>query len=970
MSYTGIAVIVTKKTQRNVSSLPIPPFFADRNHPMSAAIAMQIFDVEVRSDPSLHENEEEEEDDEHADEDEEGEAGDLDEPEVSEEDDEVDEEIPVEVDALIGDKVAAAGELRTLQETPPPPPLSAALQSSSSLSVLQHDKGLVRGVGSGGVGNDGKRKPQGRGDAAPVKSGKLNRGGGGAAAVAMVGTGGEGRAEKDSEGVIDGTVATGVEGFSEMIKYFGRDPGEGSPLTAMRRDERLWGGAEAVGAVREAELRVGRTAAAVAKSVALSSSAPEAGAGITTADEGDVSFTGVGGGSGGSVVARADDKMKYDKMSPELGRALVEWSTALRAAKRPMASFFALQAAMMGILNARRQFLRLAPGERVDEAAKAKTGKDRSKGEADVGSGGDGHGVADADATVSSPKHERYGYFDRLRQEFLEATGISITDQWLQRLMDNDEYTIDSLLDGVPWLTRESDGALVWMPPSEVAEALDSDPAQPTAWMSGVGNPGGGGGQEELTAATETATPVAQKGEERAELLTQHPCLQQFMTYLAYRDDVDLARALQNSGYTHSAWLVLGRVVAGAAELEARNEGAGGMTKPGVGLGLRAGVESTGVSTSVSAAAAMGSGMKNTGRAVGGSRGGGGGGKQRRAKENSVAYNANLMPRRRKKRYEAASAWRAKLLRRAADLAGFAVITPHDTISLEPAVPTSVKSNDIVGLAPGLWAAEEEQQRLAELGDGVAVTLAGKVRASVEAEVKAEAAAMDATGGGAVTTRDDALSSPSTRSTLVGNGGATTTVAADDDANGKRVGGNGSLDTDTAAVLAGLEDKDALTMRIGGNGDAGAMMLLQQKMEKLLRTQGQGSRSGSSLSSVELDSQPEAFWPRFEAARFLLDLHCECDFPSAIGGGDKSGLTVGQQVKGNGKGEPSGLDRQLCLDLLVVAAVKSLQVRDKREGGRGIRIHNTDTDMIWLYYRFYFVFHSLSCDWNAYRTLV
>lgn len=42
------------------------------------------------------------------------------------------------------------------------------------------------------------------------------------------------------------------------------------------------------------------------------------------------------------------------------------------------------------------------------------------------------------------------------------------------------------------------------------------------------------------------------------------------MSYLAYRDDMDLATALRRDGHSNSAWLVLGMVVGSAAALEAK----------------------------------------------------------------------------------------------------------------------------------------------------------------------------------------------------------------------------------------------------------------------------------------------------------------------------------------------------------------------------------------------------------------
>lgn len=84
--------------------------------------------------------------------------------------------------------------------------------------------------------------------------------------------------------------------------------------------------------------------------------------------------------------------------------------------------------------------------------------------------------------------------------------------------------------------------------PEDVARALDAEPSRLTALMMGIGK-----------VATE-AVPQLQ----------HRVCCQQFLTYLAYRDDVDLATGLHRDGYTDSAWIVLGGPVSGAEALQAK----------------------------------------------------------------------------------------------------------------------------------------------------------------------------------------------------------------------------------------------------------------------------------------------------------------------------------------------------------------------------------------------------------------
>ncbi|CAM9878331.1 unnamed protein product, partial [Scytosiphon promiscuus] len=200
-----------------------------------------------------------------------------------------------------------------------------------------------------------------------------------------------------------------------------------------------------------------------------------------------------------------------------------------------------------------------------------------------------------------------FGDVVRLEAEIFAATGIEgalSVDRTagLKGVKGVDPAArVSSVLRGVPWLTfvgDESDGVeggglLVWRPPPVVAEALDRD-AHPTAWLSsfassvaeggvryrggvedvgsscssdGVGSIGvsgvdgsGGGGARN---GGESGDP---QGIQRArQQQQQHPCMQQFLAYLAHRDDIDLAAALARAGYFCSSSLVAGRVIAAAA---------------------------------------------------------------------------------------------------------------------------------------------------------------------------------------------------------------------------------------------------------------------------------------------------------------------------------------------------------------------------------------------------------------------
>lgn len=215
-------------------------------------------------------------------------------------------------------------------------------------------------------------------------------------------------------------------------------------------------------------------------------------------------------------------KASPQKMSRALSKSLFRWARNLRRAGRPMASCMALQTIVMGILNVHRQNV-LASG-------------------------------------LTGVNYECLIDFSRVCEEFRDAAGFGMPERWLSTMNTRQNYTLQTFIAGVPWLTRTSNDVCVWRPPAEVADALDAAPFHPTAWMVGIGDRVG----------------IALAQADWADLASNeyfhdlHPCLRQFWAYFAYRNDVDFATNLHLKGYSNCAWLVLGRVVASAEELEAR----------------------------------------------------------------------------------------------------------------------------------------------------------------------------------------------------------------------------------------------------------------------------------------------------------------------------------------------------------------------------------------------------------------
>lgn len=356
---------------------------------------------------------------------------------------------------------------------------------------------------------------------------------------------------------------------------------EGSPLARLRMADAAWkGGKSGALRVRAAEIEVGKAAAAAAglvKGVRVekgeSGTGRPADVNISKEQDAAVSAAAVSGeaendkGRGGwrkggwETVAAAERMQerppRCEKMSPELGRALVEWSGRLKEAGREMASLMALQALVMGVMNVHRQNARA--GMTVAE-----------KGE---------HGQLE------------YGNLARLEADLLEATRLGRAVHLMRipriaratresRFPAKGTYGVIDFLRGVPWLVPvDADGgSYAWQPPAEVAAALDADPDNPTSWMAGMGDApwsiaaevDGWRGEGKKGRGRRKGEQV-QRQEERQEKqqeqqsVARHPCLQQFEAYMAHRNDVDLASALHRERYFRTSLLVLGRIVASAA---------------------------------------------------------------------------------------------------------------------------------------------------------------------------------------------------------------------------------------------------------------------------------------------------------------------------------------------------------------------------------------------------------------------
>ena len=224
------------------------------------------------------------------------------------------------------------------------------------------------------------------------------------------------------------------------------------------------------------------------------------------------------------------------KMSPELGRFLMEWSDRLQASGRKMAALMAFQAVVMGVMSVHRRNV-LAGCEEIVLIGGA-------EGEASGGG-------------------FLYGNVSRLQADILAATGVDSAVSKSAARAFGDTYAgfgdgfendgVLSVLRGVPWLSVVHEGKLAWLPPGSVAAALDtSDPEDPTGWMASIGDSVEAVGDEE-------------RRRRRGWRERRHPCLQQFEAYFYHRDDVDFAAALSKAGLSRSALLVVSRIVMSAA---------------------------------------------------------------------------------------------------------------------------------------------------------------------------------------------------------------------------------------------------------------------------------------------------------------------------------------------------------------------------------------------------------------------
>lgn len=189
------------------------------------------------------------------------------------------------------------------------------------------------------------------------------------------------------------------------------------------------------------------------------------------------------------------------------------------------------------------------------------------KGESRAATEQNGAGVPGGNA----PDVFVYGNLELLENELLKATGTNSLITKAARRAFGDAYGgaldpsgISSVLRGVPFLTLEQ-GRLVWRPPLEVARDLDADPSNPTGWMAGIGRVAAG--ETGIGAPTKTRgnKVVGRREDQQQREQRLHPCLQQYEAYFAHRDDIDFAAALQRVGFNRSAFLVIARIIATAA---------------------------------------------------------------------------------------------------------------------------------------------------------------------------------------------------------------------------------------------------------------------------------------------------------------------------------------------------------------------------------------------------------------------
>lgn len=854
-------------------------------------------------------------------------------------------------------QVATAGELRALDEPPPPRPLA---NMDVKGAAAAHGQNLATSSGGGSMGS---RKGVLGGDITEIMLSTSVRDRGSGKPLGRRGSQEERWSIRPvvSEEVDTNLLDYDYDNAPPMIVYFGGeasveegelgdawDQGTGSPLSMLRLGDDMWGGADKVQAVRAAEAQVGEAARkAAAKRTHAEARRVREKQAMEDGENDD--------GGGKWVGSENEESQEVIKMDPEVGKALMNWSNSLRAAGRPMAGCLALQAVVLGILNAHRQtcLLRPRPHESSSNASSAHIAGSNARTGAGDGFGATVGGAAGG-GTDTFPACERYGTFDRLCVEFREATGraATLSEWWAQSLTDNPDYTLRAFLDGIPWLTRDEDlapgGLYLWTPPVEVALALDGaaddvgrrqasyGSRSPTAWLSGLGWTGIDG--RKVTAAAPVATEVireeipvdgtvsqgnrnqevydtsavARSVEEDSEedrlreekdfsLLWwapehRHPCLKQFVTYLAYRDDVDLASALHRVGYTNSAWLVLGRIVASAAalrELEYDMAPRQARAMAWHSSSTAAGTERRSDTRFPQKTVA---GVTLSKRVAGGHENSGRGMEQPGSRPSEDEE-------------------REELFARATDLAGIPVVTLAGRGRGDggPSVDSSnahLKSDDLVDITPGLSDyGKPGQKRVLKQAVGFSDGKRGEgetQRGTVSGLVAAEEMYNDGIGG--------------------------------------------EEDTGIRSCIPKL--------RIGGNGNAGTLatrlMLMmareqQQQQQQHNHRQPRGghdniSQQGFYESMGLIGSRPYAYTAHFEAARFLMDLHCGAPIPSAIasssgrGGGDSCRPSGSSIIADGGMGDnaeedeherSSGIDRQACLDLVVASVIRLCQERGR-----------------------------------------
>lgn len=898
------------------------------------------------------------------------------------------------------EQVATAGERRALDEPPPPRPL-ASVDTGGAAAV--DGQSLVTSSSSGGGGGIGARLGVLGGDITEImlSTSVRDRGSG-----KPLGRRGNQEERWSIRPVVPEEVDMNALDYRQdsappMIVYFGGetgveeaglgdawDQGMGSPLSMLRVDDDMWGGADKIQAVRAAEIEVGKAARKAA--------ARQARAEATRAREEQAMEDDRNCGDGILVGAGDEQSQEVVKMDPEVGKALLDWSNSLRAAGRPMAGCLALQAIVLGILNAHRQTCLLRPPPQELSSSNPSSahtaGSDVRAGARD-GFGATARGAAGGGAE-RFPECERYGTFDRLCVDFREATGrvVTLSEWWTQSLTDNPDYNLRAFLDGIPWLTRDEDlapgGLYLWTPPVEVALALDGvaddvgreqvgyGSRSPTAWLSGLGSTGGDGdvrvGQrveskapaeaQAVTAATAEEAPAdvavsqnglvdevrqspeedggqiqgvqqqtasaarsregdEEKGRRKEDLSLlwwppehRHPCFQQFVSYLAYRDDVDLATTLHRAGYTNSAWLVLGRIVASAAALrELEYDMAPGRARATAWRSSAAAAVERRSFTHLPPRAAEGVTLS---RRAAGSHGDGARGMEQPGSRPPEDVE------------------REELFVRAADLAGISVVnfSGRGGGDSAPSVDISnphLKSDDLVDITPGLFGyGKTGQKRVLKQAVGVSSGKGGEGETGM-GTVSGLVAANEIV--------DDAVGDNSVR-------------------RGKDTAGAGGVAGRDVAVSPGIRPS-VPELRVGGNGDAGTlatrmilMMARQQQQQHSHRQPRSGhdsNRQGFYEFTGLMGSRPLAYTAHFEAARFLMDLHCGAPIPSAIasssgrGGGSsrrRLGSSSSSSSTGGGIGDnapehdqegSSVIDRQACLDLVVASVIRLCQERGR-----------------------------------------